>query len=169
MALNQSSLASALQAIFDGSADTSPVDGNPDGTPASASDAGNRLAKAYADYAAAATFGASTPTLTGKEAALAATLTPSLALPGTAATHAAAWSSGVAAFWTAVPVVGAQVGATVGCPGAAALTAALTTLFGNTANTAATAASGLAAALHTATLTVTAAVAPPPGTILPIT
>lgn len=171
MTLNKASLKSALQAIFDGSADTSPVDGQPDGTPASASDAGARLAKAYTDYAAGGVFGASTVSagVGVKEAPLASTLGGSLALPGAAATHAAAWGAGLATFWIAVAVAGAQAGATVPPTGTAALVSTLTTLFSNTTNTASSAAQGLADALDTCTKTVTANVAPPPGTVLPIT
>jgi hypothetical protein len=171
MALNQSSLASALQAIFDGTADTSPADGHADGTPTSASDAGSKLAKAYTDYAAGGTFGGGTVSagVGSKQSALATTLGGALTVPGVAATHAAAWAAGVTTFWLGVPVAGVPSGATIGCPGAAALTVALTAVFSNLANTPATAAASLAAALHTATATTTAAVAPPPGTTLTIT
>jgi hypothetical protein len=101
---------------------------------------------------------------------MASTLQSAIATPssGSAAAFAGAWASAVATFWIGVPVVGAQSGATVACPGAAALTAALTTVFANLQNTAQSCAQGLATALHTATMTVTAAVAPPPGTTLPI-
>jgi hypothetical protein len=44
----------------------------------------------------------------------------------------------------------------------------LTSIFGNTSNTFQSVADDLANALHTATLTTTAAVVPPPGTVLPI-
>lgn len=158
MTLDPSALASALEATFAS-------------LPETASDAADALAGNYYDYASAATFGASTPTLApALRTAFAATLLGAIAVPssGTPATFAAAWASAVATIWIGVPVAGAQSGATVGCPGAAALTASLTTVFANLANTAATCAQALAAALHTATLTVTAAVAPPPGTVLPI-
>ncbi len=168
MALVKATLKSALLAVFDGTADTSPVDGNPDGTPTDADDAGARLAAAYTDYAGAAMFAASTVDVSSKEAALATTLGGSLELPGLAATHAAAWGAGLAAFWLGAPVAGAQSGVTVPPTGGAALVAALTTLFANTANTADDAADGLANALDICTKTVTAAVAPPPGTVLPI-
>lgn len=170
MALVKATLKSALQAIFDGTADTSPIDGNPDGMPSSANDAGARLAKAYTDYAGAGTFGASTVTagVLTKESALASTLGGSLSVPGSAATHAAAWGSGLTAFWTGVPVVGAQAGATVPPTGSAALVSALTSVLGDTSKTAAEQAQAIADALDTCTKTVTAAVAPPPGTVLPI-
>lgn len=156
MPLDQNALADAIEAIY---ADF----------PETASDAAEALAGAYADYALQGVFGASTLAPIGtEEPALFATLGASLVLPGAAAVHAAAWSAGVGTFWAAVPVVGVQAGTTAGCPGAAALTAGLTTLFLNLANTPETAAAGLAAALHTATQTVTANVAPPPGTVLPI-
>ncbi len=170
MALVKATLKAALKAIFDGTADTSPVDGDPDGTPTDAADAGARLAKAYTDYAAGGLFGASTVSagVGAKEAPLASTLAASLAVPGLPATHAAAWGAGLVTFWAAVPVVGAQAGATVPPTGAAACVAALTALFSNTGNSADDAADGLANALDTCTKTTTAAVAPPPGTVLPI-
>lgn len=167
MALDSSALADALEAIFDGSADNAPPAG-PDGVPASAIEAGMLLAAAYFDYASAAMFGASTPVFAAQEAALAVTLGGSLAVPGLAATHAAAWGAGLTTFWTGVTVAGVQAGATVPPTGAAALVAALTALFSNPLNTAAAAATGLATALDTCTKTVQAAVAPPPGTMLPI-
>jgi len=137
--------------------------------PASPAEAAEALASAYRDYAAAGMFGASTIAFTGLEVtALTATLAGGMVVPGAAAVFAAAWATGITAFWIAVPVVGAQTGATVGAPGAAALTATLTAVFSNLANTAETASAGLAAALHTATQTVTAIVAPPPATVLPI-
>lgn len=168
MTLNKASLKSALQAIFDGTADTTPADGHADGTPTSAGDAGSKLAKAYFNYAGGAVFGPNLPTLTGRDAALGTTLGGSLAVPGLPATHAAAWGAGLAVFWAAVPVAGGgQAGVTAPPTGAAALVAALTTLYGNTANTAASAAQGLADALDTCTKTVIATVAPPPGTTIP--
>jgi hypothetical protein len=159
VALSQSGLASALEAVFVA-------------LPADAATAAADLAQAYYDYALDGLFGASTPTLTTSHRdAMAATLEAAISVPvsGLPATFAGAWSAAVATFWTAVPVAGAQTGATNGCPGAASLTGTLTTLFANLANTAATCAASLAAALHTATLTTTATVAPPPATVLPIT
>jgi hypothetical protein len=169
MSLDKSSLKSALQAIFDGSADND-HDGHPDGTPTSTTDAGQKLAKAYFDYAGAAMFGSCVPTVTGRDSALATTLGGSLTLPGAAATHAAAWGAGLATFWASVPVAGAgQAGVTAPPAGAAALVTALTTLFSTTGNTASAAAQGLSDALDTCTKTVLATVAPPPGTVLPAT
>jgi hypothetical protein len=168
MALNATTLATALEKIFDGTADTTPTDGNPDGVPTSSNDAGAKIAKAYTNYAGAAMFAASTVNVSSKESALATTLGAALVAPGAPATAAAAFGAGLTTFWTGAPVAGAQSGVTVPPTGAAALVAALTTLFGNAANTAAAAASGLAAALDTCTKTVTAAVAPPPGTVLVI-
>src|SRR4051812_20190732 len=128
MALDKAALKAALKGILDGSADND-HDGHPDGTPVSAADAGQKLAHAYAQYAAGGLFGSSTPTFTGQEGALATALGVSLILPGVAATHAAAWGTGLATFWISVPVAGAQAGATVPPTGAAALTVALTALF----------------------------------------
>lgn len=168
MPLDALALKAAIKAVYDGTADTTPADGNPDGKPTSASDAGTKLAKAYYDYAGAALFGVCVPTLTGRDAALGTTLGGSLTVPGLPATHAAAWGTGLTAFWTGVAVAGPGVaGATAPPTGAAALVAALTTLFANLANTPDTAAGGLATALDTCTKTVIATVAPPPGTTFP--
>lgn len=158
MTLNSSAFANALEATFAS-------------LPETAADAADALAQDYYDYASAAIFGSSTPTLApALQAAFASTLLGAIAAPasGSPATFAAAWATAVAAFWVGVPVTGAQSGATVACPGASSLTVSLTIVFANLANTAATCAQALAAALHTATMTVTAAVAPPPGTVLPI-
>lgn len=169
MSLNKTNLKSALKAIFDGTADDND-DGQPDGRPSSASDAGAKLAKAYTDYAAGGVFGASTVSagVPAKQGALATTLGGSLTLPGLAATHAAAWGTGLAAFWLGVPVVGVQAGTTVPPTGTATLVSTLTALFSNPLNTSDAAADGLANALDTCTKTVTANVAPPPGTVLTI-
>lgn len=170
MTLNKSSLKTALQGIFDGTADTSPADGHPDGTPTSPTDAGQKLAAAYFNYAGGALFGSCAPTLTGRDTALASTLGTSLAVPGLAATHAAAWGAGVTTFWTGVAVAGGgQAGVTAPPTGAAALVATLTTVFSTTGNTASAAAQALADALDLCTKTVLATVAPPPGTVLPAT
>lgn len=169
MTLNKANLKTALQAIFDGSADND-HDDHPDGTPTSTTDAGQKLAKAYFDYAGGATFGSCLPTLTGRDSALASTLGSSLTLPGLAATHAAAWGAGVTAFWSGVAVAGAgQAGTTAPPTGAAVLVSALTAGFAVTGNTAAQQAQMLADALDTCTKTVLATVAPPPGTVLPAT
>ncbi len=153
MALDASSLATALQAVFDAS-------------PATPADAADAFASAYNTYAGAGRFGTNVPALTGRKAALAATLATSLALPGLPGTFAAAWASGVNAFWTAVAVASPlpQAGTTAGCPGASTLTGSLSTLFANLTNTSATCAAGMATALDTATKSVIATVAPPPST-----
>lgn len=158
MTLDPSTLSSALAELLAG-------------LPETAADAADGMAAAYFDYASAGMFGPSTPVLTSAHKdALAATLLSAIAVPaaGLPATIAGAWSAGVAAFWLAVPVAGPMAGATVGCPGAASLVASLTVVFANLANTAESCALSLATALHAATLTVTANVAPPPGTVLPI-
>lgn len=128
--------------------------------------AGDAWAGVYDDYCAGAVFGASTPVLTGKRAAMAATLAGAFA-SGVAATTAAAFSSAVATYWTAVVVAGAQAGVCASCPGAGAITAALAALAPGP-NSKDAFAAAMATALDTATRTCTAAVAPPPGTVLPI-
>lgn len=156
MALNPSSLVSAIVAVFVA-------------MPPSKEQAAADIAQAYFAYASSGQFGASAPSLTtGHRDAMAATLATGLTVPGLPVTVAAAFAASVTTFWLAVPVIGAQAGATVGCPGAAALTGLLTTVFLNLANTPATCGAAVGGALHTATLTVTAAVTPPPGTVLPI-
>jgi hypothetical protein len=156
--LDQPALAAALQATFES-------------MPAAAADAADALANDYATYASAATFGASQLEVSEAVAtAMGDTLFAAISVPasGLPATFAAAWAAAVAAFWVGLPVVGAQSGATAGCPGAASIAATLTAVFANLANSAGVCAVALAAALHGATLTVTATVAPPAGTVLPI-
>lgn len=155
MALSAIDLEDAIRAFLNTAPDT-------------AQEAADSLASLYADYAAAATFGASAVTIDGaRESALAATLASGLVQAPSPATFLAALATGVATFWAAVPVVGAQAGATNGCPGAASLPAALATGLA-VPNTRDAAAALLAGALHTATLTTTATVAPPPSTVLSI-
>lgn len=136
--------------------------------PATGADAARGIANAYAGYAGGGTFGASTLVSTEPlRSALESQLTTGFASQS-GATVALAFSTALSTGWVGLPVVGAQTGATVGCPGAAGVTATLTALFISQPPTHQLAAEGIAGALHTATLTVTAAVAPPPGTVLPI-
>lgn len=138
------------------------------GTSEDAQEAADEIAAAYADYAAAATFGASTVTIDGaRESALAATLAGGLVQAPDPTIFLAALASGIATFWTGAPVVGAQSGATVSCPGAASLPAALAAILA-VPNDVGAATLELAGALHTATGTATALVSPPGGTVLPI-
>lgn len=158
MPLDKSALASELENVFGAMLPT-------------ASDVADALASVYTNYAKEGRFGSSTPQIPpAKTTALAATLLAAIADPaaGSPATFAGAWASGLAAFWAAVPVVGAQSGAVGACPGAASMLATLSLLFANQNNSLEDGAKGLADALHIATLTVTAAVVPPPGTVLPI-
>ena len=155
MPLVQSTLKSALQSVFESQ-------------PGSASQAASQLAQAYATYAQAGIFGASTiPSLDALQAGLESQLTSGFSSMS-AAGVAAAFASGLGTGWIGVPVAGAQAGATVACPGAAAIVAGLTALFISMPESASDAADQLATILHGATQTVTAAVVPPPGTILPI-
>lgn len=155
MALSQSALSSALQALFDSK-------------PATTADAADGMAEAYADYAADGMFGSCVPAFTTQEAALAGTIL-SQGLVGTIAGFAGAWASGLAAFWAAVPVAGGgQTGATAP-PVYPTLATELSAVLSSYPATTALAASQIAAVLHAATMTVTATVAPPPGTVLPIT
>lgn len=161
MALDPTALEDALADIFASMPDT----------PADCAEA---LANAYLDYAQQATFGPNIPaSLAAKIPTLKSTLEGAIDTPlvGLPATLAAAWATGLAAFWTGVAVASvppATVGTTGGCPGSSSLTGSLSTVFANLANTAATCAAGVAVALHTATMTVQATVTPPPGTVVPI-
>ncbi len=125
------------------------------------------MAELYDAYAQDAQFGLSVPTLTGRRALFESTFAASLS-SGVFATVCTALGNAVAAYWgsSQVPVVGAQAGLVVGCPGAASIAGALAALA--PMSSASVAASTISGALHTATGTCTAAVAPPPGTILTI-
>jgi hypothetical protein len=134
--------------------------------------AADALAKTYATYAQAGTFGASVPVFTGLEQkALSATLLASFSSPQTQnpALWGTAWAAGLANFWLAPPIVvsGAQAGLVTVALGIPLLAAALPPTI-VPQQSAASAAATLAAILHTATLTVIATVAPPPGTQLTI-
>lgn len=164
MALSQTDLKNALKKVLD----------TAQSTPAAAATA---MANAYHDYAKAGRVGAEgVPTLPdAKRDALATTLgaaiaDPHLGLPGKLA---AAWASGVAAYWTGVAVVGVtQSGSITDVTSASSLSGPLATVFGNLANSTETCAAGMAAALHAATAApsgIKATVAPPPNTILPLT
>lgn len=157
MALSQPALAAALEGVL--------VQALP-----TVKEVAEALTGAYVDYAAEGAFGTSELEIpSGKMEAFAAALETALEpAAGSPVTFGSAWAAAVGALWVGVPVVGAQAGATVGCPGAPALAAAISAVVSHPANTSATAASGIAAALHAATQTVTANVAPPPGTTLPI-
>lgn len=163
MVLDPTALASDLAAVFAS-------------YPATPKDSADGLAAAYYSYAQSATFATSIPAIIpAKRDAMAATLQAAIANPlvGLPATFAGAFAASVALFWAAVPVAtvpsGIPAGATNGCPGAGGLTASLSLVFANPLNTAVTCAAGMAAALQIATLTTTATVAPPTGTIVPIT
>ncbi len=145
MALDTGALQDAIRALLD----TNQAD---------FASAGDAWAEIYDSYCAGAMFGSSTPVLTGRAGAFAS---------GVAATTAAAFSSGVATYWTAVAVAGAQSGVCASCPGAGAITAALAALAPGP-NSKDDFAAAMATALDTATRTCTAAVAPPPGTVLPL-
>lgn len=136
-----------------------------------AQQAADKFAQAYYDYCSTSQFGGSFPIITTLHRdAMAATLLVALtASPGLAATAAAAFSTAVNTFWTAMPVAGASGPGTVaGCPGAGAITGGLTAVFSNLANTYATCAAGMASVLQTATLTCHAPLLTPPLTDYPI-
>lgn len=152
-----SNLASDIQGVFDSH-------------PADPTTAANGLALAYYNYVSGSKFGLSAPVLpTALRDAMAATLAAGLALPGLAATAAAAYGGALATFWTGVAVAGASgAGSVAGCPGSTACIATLTAGFLSFPATSALAAAGIAAALATATLTITCALGPPSSTTVPI-
>ncbi len=134
-------------------------------TQASTAAAAAAFATVYDTYCQGATFGASVPTLTGRKATFEGVLAAGLAagMPSVAT----AMGNAVAAYWLAVPVVGAQAGTVPTCPGASAIGPALAALVA-APNSRAVAAAALTSALATATRTCTATVSPPPGTVIPI-
>ncbi len=150
MTLDASALQSAIRSILDSA------------QPSAAASA-DAFAGAYDDYCQGATFGASTPTLTGKRAVFASALAGAIA----SLTVPAGFAAAVAAYWTAVPVVGPQTGVCATCPGAGAVSGTIAALLPGP-NSRDVFAAALAGALDTATRTCTATVSPPPGTILPI-
>jgi len=132
-----------------------------------------QMAAVYTSYAAAGLFGASAPVLTpAHTAALEGALLGALTLPpqaGTPANLANAWAAGLLAFWIpGTPVAGAQVGTVIACAGSALVVGPMIAAFTNIYSTAPLTAALMASAIHAATITTTAAVVPPPGTILPL-
>lgn len=126
-----------------------------------------QLALAYDSYCKAGLAGGIPPLFTGAEVkALEGILLGAIASPmGAAATFAAAWASGVQAYWLAPPVAFTAppiAGVTTGMPGAAAITSALTAGFSNIANTEDTIAKLMSTVLDTATKTVLVTFATPP-------
>lgn len=141
----------------------------------SASDAAKGIAKAYSMYAMTATAGAAKANLTGLESqamekALSAVFASVSA--ATPATASMALASGVVAFWMMPPVTfsGAQAGAVFQAATAMPIiTGQVAKTLANQNNSPETAAMELATALDMATRTVTVALAPPPGTVSPLT
>lgn len=133
-------------------------------------EAAKKLALAYYSYCSTALFGASAPVILPAmrdvfAVTLAASLDPAVGLPPIAA---AAYSSAVNAFWTAVPVAGGSgIGVTTGCPGAGAIVGGLIAVFSNPLNTYATCAAGMASVLQAATLTTICNLTLPPSGPVP--
>lgn len=153
MALSVATLTAELTAVFNSS-------------PATITIAASDLATAYLTYASNATFATNVPTLTGKDSALAATIL-NTGLVGTASGFGSAWATGLATFWAAAAVTGAQTGVTAP-PIYPTLASEITAVLQSYPATTVAAATQIAAKLHAATMTVTATVTPPPGTVLPI-
>jgi hypothetical protein len=157
--LNPASLQSAVAAIL----------AKPSPDPASVA---AQLASAYTSYAAAGQVGASVLVISpGSTSAMAAAILATIAVPSPVPTGwGLGWSNGLLAFWgVPVAVVGAQSGAVIPvCPGAPAAAAVITAGASAPVPSSDPAAAAVASGCAAATATVTAAVAPPPGTILPV-
>ena len=139
----------------------------------SASDAAQKWAKAYADYAQMAMAGGIPGVLTGAEAkGLESKLYGVLSSPksATAGTIALAWATGVVSFWSAPPVSfgpGKVIVAALALP---IITPGLTAVFSNTKNSPDSCAAQMASTLDTATKTVIVLMpVPPPPHPLPLT
>ena len=153
MPLSQTVLSNAIKSALDQRPDT-------------LAEGVQNFADAYTNWAQGGLFGAST---IGTVAALnSAIVSQLLSAPSTLSGFGTAVSQGLTIGWVGVPVAGAQAGATVACPGAAALASSIPAALAIYPDTSQDSADILAGLLYTATLTVTAAVSPPPGTILPI-
>jgi len=131
-----------------------------------------QMALTYTTYAQGGQFGASLPTLTpAHTAALEGALLPALLVPqgGNPALLANAWAAGLLAFWIpGTPVLGAQAGAVIACAESGLVVVPMIAAFSNITATAPLTAALMATAIHAATITTTAAVVPPPGTVLPL-
>lgn len=159
MPLNPASLTQGIRAVYDSK-------------PPTIAAAAQGLAAAYTAYASVGLFlaGALAP-LSARNAALEQTLLAAMSAKGPSSMYAAAWSSGLTAYWLGAVVVGVNAGATIGCPGAAAAEAVILAALQSKPATTLQAASDLANALHTATATVTATVSlpgPPFTSVVPI-
>lgn len=142
--------------------------------PTTSAQSAQELAAAYHAYAQGGSFGVYAPLLTGRDVALASTLTAGMT--GAWSAFASAWQSGLTAYWAGVVVVGAGPppgnGAVTEVPGAASVSAALASLGVQPYVTASQqAADAIAAALHSATATafatITLTTSPTPTVITP--
>lgn len=131
----------------------------------SASDAAQKWAKAYADYAQMGMAGGIPAVLTGAEAkGLESKLYSVLSAPksATAGSIALAWATGVVSFWSAPPVSfgpGKVIVAALALP---IITPGLTAVFSNGKNTPEGCASQMASTLDSATKTVIVLLPVPP-------
>jgi hypothetical protein len=145
------------------------------GLPQTSQDSAQKMASIYHQYAQTATAGPALPLFTGLETdALQALLTAALAVPqvGAPSVIAAAWGSGLVSYWNTPPVLFAGVsvaGSVTVAAGCLSAIPVLTTLYLNAFNTPETAAAQMASALDIATRTVLVTLAPPPGTVVPLT
>lgn len=139
----------------------------------SASDAAQKWAKAYADYAQMAMAGGIPAVLTGAEAkGLESKLYSVLSAPksATASSIALAWATGVVSFWSAPPVSfgpGKVVLAALALP---IISPGLTAVFSDTKTSPENCASQMASTLDSATKTVKVLLpVPPPPKVVPVT
>lgn len=135
--------------------------------PTSGAEAAMRIASEYDSYCRLGMAPPGLPMITPASLqALAASLSAVLGQPnGTAASVAAAFSSGIQAFWLSPPVLfvgGPASGVATAIPGASAAIPLITSALQNLANSEDTAAAQIAAALDTATRTVLVVYSTPP-------
>jgi hypothetical protein len=164
VALDKSSLASGLEAIFKEQ-------------PSSGAQAASKIASKYDAYCKGGQAGPGLPLITpAAKKALEGHLAAAMAVPaGDAVAVASAFSTGIMAYWMTPPVPcvgGAASGVVTAMPGAGAVVGPLTAAFKNTKNSETAIANQIASALDVATRTVLVTYAtptptpPPPATVM---
>jgi len=164
MPLDMSSLARGLAAIFKS-------------WPSNGTEAASKIAEEYDKYCRKGKAPPGSPVFTGAEKpALASVLAGAIGAPGgSAAAAAAAFSSGIQAYWLSPPVPfvgGAASGVSSAMPGAAAIIGPLTGALSNLANSEEAIGQQIASQLDAATRTVLVIFAtptsgpPPPATVI---
>ena len=131
-----------------------------------------KMAAAYYDYAAPATFGILnkaivTPIRAAPLAAMlgAVVLVPAVATP---VMFASAWGMGVAAFWPGILVVGPLSGVVTECPSAAKLIPTLMTLMMSNPPTIRSLARDMSLLIHTVSISTLSLLTTPPPVPVPV-